>query len=71
MRALVLGGTGMLGRAVAANWRRRGAPVLALSHAQADLADRDAVVAWTEVFRPQLVVSCAAGSVIYRRRTAR
>lgn len=59
-RALVFGGTGMLGRAVAAHWRCRGAAVLALSHAQADVTDRGRLVEWAARFRPQLVVNCAA-----------
>jgi dTDP-4-dehydrorhamnose reductase len=59
-RALVFGGTGMLGRAVAAHWRRRGAAALALSHAQADVTDRGALAEWTDRFRPELVVNCAA-----------
>lgn len=60
MRALVFGGTGMLGKAVAAHWRRRGDAVLALSRDQADLRDRDRLVEWAETFRPQCVINCAA-----------
>jgi len=60
MRALVLGGTGMLGKAVAAEWRRRGAAVLALSRAQADLSDCERLLYWADAFRPQLIVNCAA-----------
>lgn len=59
-RALVLGGTGMLGGAVAALWRRRGAAVLALSHVQADLTDRARLAFWAARFRPEVVVNCAA-----------
>jgi len=59
-RALVFGGTGMLGRAVAAHWRRRGAAVLALSHAQADVTDGGRLTEWAARFRPQLIVNCAA-----------
>ena len=39
MRTLILGGTGMLGRAVLAAARARGWPALALSRRQADVAD--------------------------------
>jgi len=60
MRILVFGGTGMLGRAVAAEGRRRGAAVLALSHAQADLTDRDRLFYWAKSFHPETVVNCAA-----------
>lgn len=59
-RALVLGGTGMLGRAVAAHWRRAGAPVLALSHAQADVLDRERLLYWAREFAPEVIVNCAA-----------
>lgn len=59
-RALVLGGTGMLGRAVAAQWRRKGAPVLALSHAQGDLLDRERLLYWARRFQPEIVINCAA-----------
>ena len=60
MRALVLGGTGMLGRAVAAHGRRRGVPVLALSRKTADLRDRERLRYWVGAFRPDLIVNCAA-----------
>lgn len=60
MRTLIFGGTGMLGRAVAVEARRRGWPALALSHAQGEVTDGAAVGAMVEAFRPQLVVNCAA-----------
>jgi dTDP-4-dehydrorhamnose reductase len=60
VRTLIFGGTGMLGRAVAAAARRRGYPALALSHAQADLTDRDRLLYWAREFRPELVVNAAA-----------
>ncbi|MEM6455960.1 MAG: dTDP-4-dehydrorhamnose reductase [Acidobacteriota bacterium] len=59
-RLLVFGGTGMLGRAVAAEGRRRGLAVLALGRGQADVRDRDALVGWARDFRPTCVVNCAA-----------
>ena len=60
MRALIFGGTGMLGRAVAAHWRRRQQAVLALSRLQADVTDRRRLIEWVRSFRPQLIVNCAA-----------
>jgi len=60
MRALVFGGTGMLGSSVAQEWRRRGAAVLALSHAQADIQNPHQLLAVVDSFRPQLVIGCAA-----------
>jgi dTDP-4-dehydrorhamnose reductase len=60
LRALVFGGTGMLGRAVTAVARRRGLAALALSHAQADVTDRERVLYWADEFRPTLIVNCAA-----------
>jgi len=60
MRTLVLGGTGMLGRAVVAEARRRGSPALGLGRAQADISDREALRHWVHAFRPEVVVNCAA-----------
>jgi dTDP-4-dehydrorhamnose reductase len=60
MRTLVLGGAGMLGRAVAVEARRRGWPALALSRREADVGDRARLLDWAAAFRPQLVVNCAA-----------
>jgi dTDP-4-dehydrorhamnose reductase len=60
MRTLVLGGTGMLGRAVVAEARRRGFPALGLGRTQADIADREGLRHWVHAFRPELVVNCAA-----------
>lgn len=60
MRCLVLGGTGMLGQAVVREARSRGHAALGLSHAQADVADRDRLLFWADSFRPDVVVNCAA-----------
>lgn len=60
MRTLVLGGTGMLGRAVVSEGRRRGFAVLGLSHGQADLADEKRLRHWAERFMPEVVINCAA-----------
>ena len=59
-RALVLGGAGMLGKAVVREGRRRGATTLGLSRTQADLGDRERLLYWAESFRPQVIVNCAA-----------
>lgn len=60
MRALVLGGTGMLGRAVTAEARDRGWSALAPSHGQGDVTDLPRVHALARAFRPDLLVNCAA-----------
>lgn len=60
MRALVLGGHGMLGRAVVAEARRRGFAALGLSRGQGDVTDRDRMLYWVDAFRPRLVINCAA-----------
>jgi dTDP-4-dehydrorhamnose reductase len=60
MRTLVLGGTGMLGRAVVASARRRGWAALGLSRQQADIADEARLDYWMEAFRPEAVINCAA-----------
>jgi len=71
VRTLIFGGTGMLGRAVAAAARRRGYPALALSHAQADLRDRDRLLYWAREFRPELVVNAAAYTKVDLAETER
>jgi len=60
MRCLVFGGTGMLGQAVVAEARARGWAALGLSHAQADVIDRERLLGWADAFRPEVVVNCAA-----------
>ena len=61
MRALILGGAGMLGCAVVAEGRRRGASVLPLDLAdQVDITDRRQLLAQIAEIAPQLVVNCAA-----------
>ncbi len=71
MRCLVLGGTGMLGRAVVAEARARGWAALGLSHGQADLTDRDGLPGWAERFRPEVVVNCAAYTKVDAAETDR
>ena len=60
VRALVFGGTGMLGSAVVGEIRRRGGTALGLSHRQGDITDRSVVQYWMEDFRPEVVFNCAA-----------
>ena len=60
MRSLILGGTGMLGRAVVAEARERGGAALGLSHAQADIRDLERLRYWIGEFRPAVVFNCAA-----------
>ncbi len=66
MRALVLGGTGMLGKAVAEHWRRRQKAVLAIDREHADITDREGLFAWVDAFRPELIVNCAAFTAVDR-----
>ena len=63
-RVLVLGGTGMLGRAVVAAARRRGWAALGLSRSQADITDGERVRWWVETFRPATIVNCAAFTAV-------
>lgn len=60
MRSLIFGGRGMLGRAVAEEAGRRGWPVLALGHAEADITDAASVGARVREFAPEVVFNCAA-----------
>jgi dTDP-4-dehydrorhamnose reductase len=64
LRALVLGGTGMLGRQVVVEGRRRGHPVLGLSRAQADVTRPEDLGGWTRTFRPEVVFNCAAMTAV-------
>jgi dTDP-4-dehydrorhamnose reductase len=60
MRTLILGGSGMLGKALVASGRERGWPTLALPRRHADIRDAARVRFWCEDFRPQVVVNSAA-----------
>ena len=60
MRTLVLGGTGIVGRAVVRESRSRGWPALGLSHGQGEITDVSRVRELCEGFRPTLIVNCAA-----------
>jgi dTDP-4-dehydrorhamnose reductase len=60
MRCLVLGGTGMLGRAVVAEARSRGWAALGLSREQGDVMDHERLAFWADSFRPEAVINCAA-----------
>lgn len=60
MRCLVLGGTGMLGRAVVAEARSRGWAALGLSRQQGDVTDGGRLAFWIDFFRPEAVINCAA-----------
>ncbi|MBP7586502.1 MAG: dTDP-4-dehydrorhamnose reductase [Thermoanaerobaculia bacterium] len=60
MRTLVFGGTGIVGGALVSEGRRRGWPVLGLSHAQGDISDPRRVADACAAFRPALIVNCAA-----------
>ncbi len=59
-RALVLGGRGMLGRAVVELWRRRGTAALGIDIEHVDITEKESVLGWIASFRPELVVNCAA-----------
>jgi dTDP-4-dehydrorhamnose reductase len=63
-RAVVFGGSGMLGHRVVREGRRRGHAVLGLARAQADLTDPERLAWWTERFRPEVVFNCAAMTVV-------
>lgn len=60
MRTLVFGGTGMLGRAVVREGRRRGWAILALSREEADVRDAAVLRRAAAAFRPAAILNCAA-----------
>lgn len=59
-RVLVTGAAGMLGRAVTAEFGRRGEEVLSLSRRELDITDPAAVRSALWQLRPRVVVNCAA-----------
>jgi dTDP-4-dehydrorhamnose reductase len=71
VRTLIFGGTGMLGKALVREGRRRGFPVLGLSHAQADIRDHDRLAEWVDTFRPELVINAAAYTQVDRCESER
>ncbi len=60
MRALIFGGTGMLGQSLVREGRHRGWPSLGLSKAQADITREASLRPFFESFRPSIVFNCAA-----------
>lgn len=60
MRAVVLGGGGMLGGAVVREGRLRGCAVLGLDRAAADVTNPDRLHEWMQCFEPEVVFNCAA-----------
>ena len=60
MKVLVTGAAGMLGRAVAAEFRARGREVLALTRQDLDVTDFGAVRHTLSLHRREVVVNCAA-----------
>lgn len=60
MKVLVLGASGIVGRAFVAEATRRGWPVTGLRRADADIGDRGALRAALEAHSPELVLNCAA-----------
>ncbi|MCR4418648.1 MAG: dTDP-4-dehydrorhamnose reductase [Clostridia bacterium] len=59
-KALVTGAAGMLGRAVAAEFRARGREVVALARQELDVTDFAAIRHSLTLHRPEVVVNCAA-----------
>lgn len=64
MRTLILGGGGMLGRALEGEARSRRYPVLAPARSEADITSPSAVMAKVESWRPELLVNCAAFTAV-------
>jgi len=60
MRTLIFGGTGIVGRALVREGRRRGWPALGLSRGQGEITDARRIQELCEEFRPSLIVNCAA-----------
>ncbi len=71
MRALVFGGSGLLGQAVEAHWRQQQRAVLALGREHADIRDRTALIERAESFRPEVIINCAAFTHVDRCESER
>ncbi|MDA8015852.1 MAG: dTDP-4-dehydrorhamnose reductase [Thermoanaerobaculia bacterium] len=71
MRTLVLGGAGMLGKAVVADGRRRGRAVLGLGRVHADVTERAQLLRWVDEYRPELIINCAAFTLVDECETRR
>ena len=61
---LVFGAAGQVGRELVALAAARGVPARGVTHAEADIADTDAVTALIAVHRPRLVVNAAAYTAV-------
>lgn len=59
-KPVVLGSRGMLGRCVVTELQRRGVEAVALSHADLDLADLDAIRRVLMPLKPSIIFNCAA-----------
>lgn len=64
MRALVVGGAGMLGQAVTARWQEKGATVMAAGRDTADLTRPESLSRVIGEFAPDWVVNCAAYTAV-------
>lgn len=62
MKLLITGGSGFLGRRVAAHFEKLGWQVLAPRHGELDITDAAGVAAWFREYRPQAVIHTAAVS---------
>lgn len=62
MKLLITGGSGFLGRRVAAHFEKLGWQVLAPRHGELDITDAAGVAAWFRENRPQAVIHTAAVS---------
>lgn len=62
MKLLITGGSGFLGRRVAAHFEKLGWQVLAPRHGELDITDAAGVAAWFREHRPQAVIHTAAVS---------
>lgn len=60
MKVLVTGAGGMLGRAVVKEFTEKGVEIVALTHSDLDISNREAVYAVLGRDRPDYVINCAA-----------
>lgn len=64
MRVLVTGGSGQLAHDIDRRWSREGDEVLSVPRSVLDVSDRDSVLGAITLWRPDVVVNCAAWTAV-------
>lgn len=71
LRVLLTGGSGQLGSVLRSELEKRGHIVIAPSHAELDVTDRDKVLKYIKAQRPDAIVNCVAYNFVDKAETER